>query len=94
MKRAAAGDEPGDEGNGAAKGRGPPRSVADVFAGDDWMERMPEALRKQTRMMLDMYLGAGIIMTQEKFMDMASKGADHNREDVPPDADKVAGRRI
>ena len=59
------------------KGRGPPRSVADVFAGDDWMERMPEALRKQTRMMLDMYLGAGIIMTQEKFMDMASKGADH-----------------
>ena len=77
MKRAAAGDEPGAEGNDAVKGRGPPRSVADVFAGDDWMERMPEALRKQTRMMLDMYLGAGIIMTQEKFMDMASKGADH-----------------
>ena len=68
---------PGDEGKDSAKGRGPPRSVADVFAGDDWMERMPEALRKQTRMMLDMYLGAGIIMTQEKFMDMASKGADH-----------------
>ena len=67
---------PGDEGKDSAKGRGPPRSVADVFAGDDWMERMPEALRKQTRMMLDMYLGAGIIMTQEKFMDMAKQGAE------------------
>ena len=49
-----AGDEPGAEGNDAAKGRGPPRSVADVFAGDDWMDRMPEALRKQMQQMVDM----------------------------------------
>mmetsp|Transcript_8128 Transcript_8128/g.24084 ORF Transcript_8128/g.24084 Transcript_8128/m.24084 type:complete len:440 (-) Transcript_8128:60-1379(-) len=65
MKRAA----PGDEGNDAAKGLLP--------EGDDWMERMPEALRKQMQQMLDMYLGAGIIMTKEKFLAMASQGAEH-----------------
>ena len=54
---------PGDEGKEAA--------------GDDWMETMPEALRKQMQQMLDMYLGAGIIMTKEKFLAMASQGAEH-----------------
>ena len=54
---------PGDEGKEAA--------------GDDWMETMPEALRKQMQTMLDMYLGAGIIMTKEKFLAMASQGAEH-----------------
>ena len=43
MKRAAPGDEDkGDNKPGDAKSRG----VADV-ASDDWMETMPEALRKQ-----------------------------------------------
>ena len=41
------------------------------------METMPEALRKQMKTMLDMYLGAGIIMTKEKFLAMASQGAEH-----------------
>ena len=54
---------PGDEGKEAA--------------GDNWMETMPEALRKQMQTMLDMYLGAGIIMTKEKFLAMASQGAEH-----------------
>ena len=40
------------------------------------METMPEALRKQMQQMLDMYLGAGIIMTKEKFLAMASQGAE------------------
>ena len=53
-----------EEGNDAAKG-------------DDWMDTMPEALRKQMQQMLDMYLGAGIIMTKEKFLAMASQGAEH-----------------
>ena len=71
MKRAA----PGEEGKDAAKGRGPPRSVDETR--DDWMETMPEALKKQMQQMLDMYLGAGIIMTKEKFLAMASQGAEH-----------------
>ena len=37
---------------------------------------MPEALKKQMQQMLDMYLGAGIIMTKEKFMEMAKQGAE------------------
>ena len=70
MKRAA----PGEEGKDAAKGRGPPRSVDETR--DDWMETMPEALKKQMQQMLDMYLGAGIIMTKDKFMEMAKQGAE------------------
>ena len=50
MKRAAAGDEPGAEGNDAAKGRRPPRSVDETR--DDWMETMPEALKKQMQQMI------------------------------------------
>ena len=47
MKRAA----PGEEGKDAAKGRGPPRSVDETR--DDWMETMPEALKKQEAMACD-----------------------------------------
>ena len=49
-------------------------TVAAKYAGDDWMAQMPEAMRKQMQLMVDMYLGAGIIMDREKFMELGAQG--------------------
>ena len=40
---------------------------------------MPEALKKQMQQMVDMWLGAGIIMTKEKFMEMAARRGAHGK---------------
>ena len=75
MSSATPGDE-GKDAKDAAAAPGGDEKAAKPPADDDWLTAMPEALRKQMQQMLDMYLGAGIIMTKDKFMEMAKQGAE------------------
>jgi hypothetical protein len=75
MSSATPGDE-GKDAKDAAAAPGGDKKAAKPPADDDWLTAMPEALRKQMQQMLDMYLGAGIIMTKDKFMEMAKQGAE------------------
>ena len=43
---------------------------------DDWLTALPAPLQKQMQQMVDMYLGAGILMTRERFSEMAKQGAE------------------
>jgi len=41
---------------------------------DDWLTALPAPLQKQMQQMVDMWLGAGMLMTKERFMEMGRQG--------------------
>ena len=68
---------PGDEGNDArdaAAAPGGEEKATKPPADDDWLAALPAAMQKQMQQMVDMWLGAGMIMTKERFMEMGRQG--------------------
>ena len=65
------------------------------LSGDDWLTALPAPLQKQMQQMVDMYLGAGILMTPAKPLSRKwPSKARSNGEDLSPDADPLASRRV
>ena len=58
---------PGEEGKDA-------KDAAAAPADDDWLAALPAAMQKQMQQMVDMWLGAGMLMTKERFMEMGRQG--------------------
>ena len=68
---------PGDEGKDAKDAAAAPdadEKATNPPAADDWLAALPAAMQKQMQQMVDMWLGAGMIMTKERFMEMGRQG--------------------
>ena len=73
MSSATPGDE-GKDAKDAAAAPGADENDTKPPADDDWLAALPAAMQKQMQQMVDMWLGAGMIMTKERFMEMGRQG--------------------
>ena len=73
MSSATPGDE-GKDAKDAAAAPGGDEKAPNPPAADDWLAALPAAMQKQMQQMVDMWLGAGMIMTKERFMEMGRQG--------------------
>ena len=73
MSSATPGDE-GKDAKDAAAAPGADENDTKPPADDDWLAALPAAMQKQMQQMVDMWLGAGMLMTKERFMEMGRQG--------------------